>query len=170
MEQFRVLLKTHTAERGALTRLSKRSGIPTPVLGRWRDGIGRPTDTNLRKLAPALGVPYEDLAKMCGYLPGKPGPLDPRLALFLAEIENGWRAMDDPTRDLAERVSLAAFRVEDVRRRPRPPSVTTSPQGFDRDKSEDVQHVPPVRRGRRRYASQSLDTMEKQYGRQPLVA
>ncbi len=138
MEQFRALLQERTAERGALARLSQVSGISSPVIGRWRDGIGRPSDTNLKKLAPALGVSYEDLMKMCGYLPGKPASpdpqLDPRLAAFLAEIETGWRIMDQQAREMAERGTRALFRVEDVRRSRR---VTKHDEGFDRDKTHD---------------------------------
>jgi transcriptional regulator with XRE-family HTH domain len=176
MEQFRELLKALTAERGGLARLSERSGIPSPVLGRWRDGIGRPTDTNLKKLAPALGVPYEDLAKMCGYLPGEAETLDPRLASFLAEIETGWRNMDQQTREVAERGTLALFRVEDVRRRPRPERrVTKSDQGFDRDKGEEVhqpqQRIRPVTTPRKTYPShyvkQSVPIQKAECGFQP---
>jgi len=134
MEQFRALLQERTAERGALARLSQISGIRSPVIGRWRDGIGRPSDTNLKKLAPALGVSYEDLMKMCGYLPGEPTLLDPQLAAFLAEIETGWRTMDQQAREMAERGTRALFRVEDVRRSRR---VTKHDEGFDRDKTHD---------------------------------
>ena len=134
MEQFRALLQERTAERGALARLSQISGIRSPVIGCWRDGIGRPSDTNLKKLAPALGVSYEDLMKMCGYLPGEPTLLDPQLAAFLAEIETGWRTMDQQAREMAERGTRALFRVEDVRRSRR---VTKHDEGFDRDKTHD---------------------------------
>ena len=166
MEQFRALLQERTAERGALARLSQVSGIRSPVIGRWRDGIGRPSDTNLKKLAPALGVSYEDLMKMCGYLPGEPSSfepqLEPRLAAFLAEIETGWRTMDQQAREMAERGTRALFRVEDVRRSRR---VTKHDEGFDRDKSHDqpfderpawqrhpaeqAAHFPPVKRVQR---------------------
>jgi len=69
MEEFRALLRDRMRGRGAQARLAELSGIPSNALGRWRDGDGRPTDTNLRKLALALGESYERLAKMCGYLP-----------------------------------------------------------------------------------------------------
>lgn len=68
MDEFRALLRERMRGRGDQARLAEASGIPSNALGRWRDGYGRPTDTNLRKLAPALGQPYESLAKMCGYL------------------------------------------------------------------------------------------------------
>jgi len=110
MDEFRALLQERMAMRGAQARLAETSGIPSPVLGRWRDGIGRPTDTNLKKLAPALGMPYEDLAKMCGYLDGEPvGVEDPEWTQFLAEIEAAWRQADEIERSLAKRGTLALW-------------------------------------------------------------
>lgn len=64
-------MRSRLRGRGDLARLSTASGIASHVIGRWRDGEGRPTDVNLKRLAPALGVPYEELLKMCGYLPGE---------------------------------------------------------------------------------------------------
>lgn len=78
------MLRARMTERGSQARLSEQSGIPSPVLGRWRDGVGRPTDTNLKKLAPALGVPYEDLAKMCGYMNGRANPVSSEMDAHLA--------------------------------------------------------------------------------------
>jgi transcriptional regulator with XRE-family HTH domain len=69
---FRELLRERTQGRGAQARLAEASGISSTLIGRYRDGEVRPSDTNLKKLAPALGMAYEDLAKMCGYLPGEP--------------------------------------------------------------------------------------------------
>lgn len=99
LEGFRQLLRARLQERGALSRLSEQSGLSTAVLSRWRDGIGRPSDTNLKRLAPALGVPYEDLAKMCGYMPGEPSSsaveseLDSRLAKLGATLSKYPRAV-----------------------------------------------------------------------------
>ena len=112
MDEFAALLRSRLSARGDLARLAELSGITSHVLGRWRDGVGRPTDTNLRKLAPALGVPYEDLAKMCGYLPGQASSdINPQLAAFLAAVEVGWLSMDEAARDLAERGTRALFAV-----------------------------------------------------------
>jgi len=58
--------------------------------------------------------------------------LDPQLAAFLAEIETGWRTMDQQARELAERGTRALFRVEDVRRSRR---VTKHDEGFDKPKN-----------------------------------
>lgn len=88
MDEFIALLQSRLRERGDLARLAEVSGITSHVLGRWRDGIGRPTDTNLRRLAPALGVPYEELARMCGYLLGEPVPRpDARRQAVHAQVE-----------------------------------------------------------------------------------
>lgn len=68
--EFRSFLTERIKERGALAKLAKTSGIKSPVIGHWARGETRPSLANLRRIAPALGVPYEDLMKMCGYLPG----------------------------------------------------------------------------------------------------
>ncbi len=88
MDEFRDLLRARLAHRGDMARLSESSGIASHVIGRWRDGVGRPTDTNLRKLAPALGVPYAELARMCGYVSGEPlAPPDARRQAVHAQVE-----------------------------------------------------------------------------------
>jgi transcriptional regulator with XRE-family HTH domain len=72
-----------TALRAALDRrdwnysdLGRAAGISPSVIARWLPappGIPRrPTPENLERLAPALGIPYEDLMQLCGYLPGAP--------------------------------------------------------------------------------------------------
>lgn len=86
MDQFRALLREHLRERGALARLSENSGIASHVIGRWRDGVGRPTDTNLKRLAPHLGVSYEELMRLCGYLPSEVN--DAQVELAQARHEN----------------------------------------------------------------------------------
>lgn len=108
--QFRTLLRDRLSERGALARLAKASGLNSPVIGRWEKGESRPSPANLERLAPALGVPYEDLLKMSGYLPGEPSDnLDPQLAALVAAIESGWHVMDSAARDVAERGTRAMF-------------------------------------------------------------
>jgi transcriptional regulator with XRE-family HTH domain len=105
-EQFRTLLRDRLKERGALARLAKTSGINSPVIGRWERGESRPSPANLERLAPSLGVPYEELLKMAGFLPGKLSTdINPQLASLIAHIESGWLAMDEATRELAERGS-----------------------------------------------------------------
>jgi transposase-like protein len=85
VDEFRELLRARLVGRGALARLSKESGIASHILGRWRDGIGRPTDTNLKRLAPALGVDYGQLMQLCGYLPGEVSDEQAELARIRSE-------------------------------------------------------------------------------------
>ena len=102
MDDFRALLPSR-AERGALARLAEQSGISSNVLGRWRDGVGRPSPANLEKLAPALGVPYESLLRMCGYLPPVVDHSD--LATVLARVQSENRELKKVIRDLVRQFS-----------------------------------------------------------------
>jgi len=63
--------------RWSLSRLGRETGIQPSVISRWLnvpDGAtaSRPSPRNLQKLAPVLGRSYEDLLRMCKYLPGEP--------------------------------------------------------------------------------------------------
>jgi transcriptional regulator with XRE-family HTH domain len=56
--------------------LSSRAGIDQSGMSKYlhtdpRRRV-RPSPRSLEKLAPVLGVAYEDLLRMCGYLPGEP--------------------------------------------------------------------------------------------------
>lgn len=68
MDEFRALLAPHVAVRGGLSRLSDGSGIAPHLIGRWASDDPkkqvRPSPDNLKRIAPALGVPYEDLLRM----------------------------------------------------------------------------------------------------------
>jgi hypothetical protein len=128
VDEFRELLRSHLSERGALARLSKNSGIASHVIGRWRDGHGRPTDTNLRKIAPFLGYAYEDLLKMCGYLDGQPVPkvnseLEARLTKLGTTFSQYPRAVWLAILEANERMADALGAVPE----PNPP-VSASPQ------------------------------------------
>lgn len=63
MEAFSRLLQERTGypKRGALAELERISGIYGPMIGRWIRQEVRPTDANLRRLAPALGLTFDDL-------------------------------------------------------------------------------------------------------------
>jgi repressor LexA len=52
-----------------LTHLSKASGISLPVLSRLQSGQSQPRPDTLKKLAPHLGVSYEELMRLAGHLP-----------------------------------------------------------------------------------------------------
>lgn len=66
LEAFSRLLTERTGypRRGSLADMERVSNIPGPMLGRYCRGENRPTDENLRKLAPALGMTFEDLWKV----------------------------------------------------------------------------------------------------------
>lgn len=98
VDEFRQLLRDRLRERGALARLSEASGIASNVIGRWRDGAGRPTDVNLARLAPAIGVPYEELLKMCQYLPD--GTSIPEHDPIEATVRTGTAEMYEAVRDV----------------------------------------------------------------------
>lgn len=70
---FRAALTAALAQHGwNYSDLGRASGINGSVISRWfATPPRRPTPANLEKLAPALGVDYEDLMRSCGYLPGE---------------------------------------------------------------------------------------------------
>ena len=78
-------------QRWSQGRLAHESGISQGLISKWvhsdRSRRSVPSPRNLEKLAPVLGVPYEDLMRLGGYLPGELAgeqPLDPALASVVA--------------------------------------------------------------------------------------
>ena len=76
METFREYVATWLTSTGtSATQLGERSGVDQSLLSKYlhQDPSRRvtPTPKSLQKLAPVLGKPYEDLMRMCGYLPGE---------------------------------------------------------------------------------------------------
>lgn len=114
-EQFRTLLRDRLKERGALARLAKASGLNSPVIGHWARGETRPSPANLERLAPALAIPYEELMRMAGYLPGE-ATVDPnpRLSAFLAQIEAAFHSMTDQEWQVREEAGRALFAVQPI--------------------------------------------------------
>lgn len=99
---FQDLLRSRLAQRGDLARLAEASGLRSPVIARWKEGSSRPTPSNLWRVAPALGQTYEELMRMCGYLPDiarpaqpPPAPLDPRLERLIRH----WPDLDESVKD-----------------------------------------------------------------------
>jgi transcriptional regulator with XRE-family HTH domain len=90
VQEFREWLTARLIELGlSKADLNRASDVGDSNISRWLTGGRRPTPANLEKIAPVLGVSYEDLMRMCGYLPGAPtavGATDPdeteMLALF----------------------------------------------------------------------------------------
>lgn len=98
MSDFPSFLQSRLRQRGDLAKLSEASGIAGQVLKRWASGEMRPRPDGLRKLAPAVGLPYEELMKLCGYLPGavEPVQMDPELAEFV----HTWPSLDPMRRGI----------------------------------------------------------------------
>lgn len=74
MQAFPDWLRTRLTERGwSNADLERASGVSNSIIWRWlSDAPRRPSPANLKKIAGPLGVSYEDLMKLCGYLPGAP--------------------------------------------------------------------------------------------------
>lgn len=84
----------HSAEYETLGSLSRASRVAVSTLSRIEAGTQRPTPATLKKLAPCLGVSYEHLMAMAGYLP-PPGQL-------IAVDERGVREVFDIDQLLAD--------------------------------------------------------------------
>lgn len=114
MQAFREWLRAALDERGWTNAdLERASGVGNSIIWRWlAQSPRRPTPANLAKIAPALGVPYEDLLRMCGYLPGTPATeTNPRLAAFIAAVESAFHAMSAQEWDVREPAARALLSV-----------------------------------------------------------
>ncbi|MBE3588135.1 MAG: helix-turn-helix transcriptional regulator [Thermoanaerobacteraceae bacterium] len=69
--------------------LSRACGIDHSTIARWERGDTKPSPDNLKKLAPYLGISYQDLLAAAGYLDDTP-PTQPKqydgLEVFLRSI------------------------------------------------------------------------------------
>jgi transcriptional regulator with XRE-family HTH domain len=97
MEQFRAfLLEWLAGNEWNVPRLARESGIADAVIRRWiNEPLKRPSDANLRKLAPVLGVETAELLRMCGYLladaehpPPAVDPIDRRIRDGMQRFES----------------------------------------------------------------------------------
>lgn len=85
-EAFRTFLRGWLERTGwNIPQLARTTGIADPVIRRWLvlHAPKRPSDANLRKLAPVLQVSEDQLLRLCGYLDGDTGAItqgDPELA------------------------------------------------------------------------------------------
>lgn len=70
--------------------LSRACGIDHSTIARWEKGDTKPSPENLKKLAPYLGVSYDDLMVVAGYLdktnPQKPKALEGVDMFFMRAI------------------------------------------------------------------------------------
>lgn len=103
-DAFQQALNTTLRERNwTLSQMGRAAGIQPSILSRWLSSpagggsVSRPSPRNLQKLAPVLGLSYEDLMRMCGYLPGpptEPDPLDAYLSETTSEMREVLRGVD----------------------------------------------------------------------------
>jgi transcriptional regulator with XRE-family HTH domain len=111
MQRFSEWLASRLLELGwSKGDLSRASGIADGVISRWStDSTRRPSPASLARIAPALGIPYEDLMRLCGYLPGTPAvqtELRTRMARLEATLSKyprtWWVAVIDACERMAE--------------------------------------------------------------------
>lgn len=99
MQEFSVWLPERLRQLGlSNSDLERASGVSNSIIWRWQNGTPRrPSPANLEKIAPALGVPYEDLMKMCGYLSGKPvaAPVSPIRQVAHAQLDHWLNAVGE---------------------------------------------------------------------------
>lgn len=60
--------------------LGRASGVDKTNITRWISERRRPTPANLKRIAPSLGVSYEELMRRCDYLPGEADDTQTELA------------------------------------------------------------------------------------------
>lgn len=114
-ESFGVWLAQRMVERGLRKAdLARATGVDASLIGRWMRGDSLPGLPNLRRLAPALGIAWTDLAAQAGHLDGEPGatarpvvqhPLVRDLARLLAEDS----PLPDGQRETLEQVVAAVI-------------------------------------------------------------
>lgn len=114
VDEFRALLAPHLAVRGGLARLSESSGVAAHLISRWaspdlRKQI-RPSPDNLRRIAPALGVSYDQLLRMV-YLSeqDRARTVDRRLAA----VNAAWTWLPEGLRDAIDILARSGSRVSD---------------------------------------------------------
>lgn len=102
--------------------LSRACGVDHSTIARWERGDVRPNPENLKKLAPSLGVSYEEAMAAAGYLPdeGEPGGVTDydatprktgRPGYFLEE-QSGLRAYRTPPDSLMQIPLLTAISAD----------------------------------------------------------
>lgn len=116
MDQFRGFLTDWLASNGwSASQLARVSGLRQNTISRWT-GMNptRPTTENLEKLAPVIGVAYEDLLRMCGYLPSIGlVAVDDSADPALAEVIAIWPRLTEERRDSIRTLAVAGARTAD---------------------------------------------------------
>jgi transcriptional regulator with XRE-family HTH domain len=113
---------------------ASRVGVSKQLAHKWvttlPDYRVKPSPASCAKIASALGVDADYILELAGHLAPQTEPtsLDPRLLGLLKQIEEGWLAMDEPSREVATRGARALFAL--------PPTLRRAHQ-LDRDKSNE---------------------------------
>lgn len=77
MEALRALIEEWLGENGTQADLARASGVPQNVIGKWRSRqVDEASPTNLKKIAPTLGLTYEQLLRQMGELPAESADAD----------------------------------------------------------------------------------------------
>jgi hypothetical protein len=156
------------AFRGNISRFSEACDSTPSMASKWISDDPRrrvtPSPASCQKIAHGLRLDPDYVLALAGHRNAALEPvsnMDPRLAAFLAELETGWRAMDDAARDMAERTARALFHVPPVQRRRR---VTDDPEDLGRHMMDIGQQKPLARK---KYQPQSLAAQRIAFGFQP---
>lgn len=122
--EFQKVVREFLARRDwSQPQLAREAGISQAVVNRWLSDdpemLVQPTDPTLRKLAPVIGIPHNELMRMAGRLEGPSSPKGNRptaLLQFLADMEAGWLAADEQRRPFGEHIARTALPVPHKRR------------------------------------------------------
>lgn len=92
--------------------LGRASGVSNSIIWRWlSDRPNRPTPANLEKIAPVLGVAYEELLRLCGYLPGE-AVMSPSEDVDWLRLKARWPELSEELRRAVLRLTSARSVVE----------------------------------------------------------
>ena len=154
---FRTLVLAWLDRRGWYrAQLADAAGVSQSLVSKWlsdEEPRATPAPKNLAKLAPVLGMTYEDLMRVCGYLPGvaelpsESNKLEGDIRAHVAELLAATREAPECVRDSLVGAALTRA-ISEVRETSRllrdhsaqPPAVPA------------VEPLPHVRKSRRRRA------------------
>jgi transcriptional regulator with XRE-family HTH domain len=113
VSEFKTFLKAWLKGHGwSVIRLAQEAQISDRVIYHWlrEDAPKRPSDANLKKLAPALGVSEFELLRMAGYFSEGDKPSAERQDPRLAKLNARWFRLPEGVRESIDILSNASFR------------------------------------------------------------